>query len=270
MTAIDSTTVLRVTAFVLGIHTIVASVEYLVFLGRERSGLFDWEILQHYSSNSLVRPLLAAFTSNERLPWLMAVQLLAGVTLVGLALLDSLSPLPFLVIAFGNTMLSLRSHFGLDGAHQMVFIVSSGACVATVFPAGTIVHEVAIWYVAVQLLLSYTIAGIAKARSAAWRNGSAMRGISSTAVYGHPRLHRTLTAHPRASTVLCWGVILFELSFPLVLVLGPSYGLGLIAAGIGFHLLTALFMGLNGFLTAFLAAYPALFYVSNVVHQLMF
>jgi hypothetical protein len=84
-----------------------------------------------------------------------------------------------------------------------------------------------------------------------------MRGILSTEGYGVPALSRVLTTYPRADLLLCWSVIAWEVSFPLVLIGSRSAMIGLLAAGVVFHASCAVLMGLNRFPWAFIGCYPA-------------
>lgn len=61
---------------------------------------------------------------------------------------------------------------------------------------------------------------------------------------------------------MAWAVIAFEVLFPLSLCFGSTGAIvGMAVAG-SFHLATAVLMGLNSFLWAFLAAFPAYYYVA--------
>jgi hypothetical protein len=56
--------------------------------------------------------------------------------------------------------------------------------------------------------------------------------------------------------------MVMETLFPLCLVLPAPWGWALLGWGVLFHVLCAVIMGFNGFLWAFLAAYPAIRYVA--------
>ena len=88
-----------------------------------------------------------------------------------------------------------------------------------------------------------------------------MPGILATYGHGHAWAATMLKAHPTVGKVLGWGVMLFEVLFPLLL-LGP-YAVALTAAlvGVSFHIGCAVLMGLNSFPWAFPATYICLFAV---------
>jgi hypothetical protein len=79
-------------------------------------------------------------------------------------------------------------------------------------------------------------------------------------MYGCAPVGRFLAARPRLCAVLARGAVAFECLFPLALVLPLPMRLGLLAAGLLFHLLNGLFMGLNTFFWSFTATYPAILY----------
>ena len=55
--------------------------------------------------------------------------------------------------------------------------------------------------------------------------------------------------------ILGWAVIVFEVSFPLVLLTPLSIAIGILAIGVMFHLGSAAVMGLNSFVWPFPATY---------------
>jgi hypothetical protein len=60
------------------------------------------------------------------------------------------------------------------------------------------------------------------------------------------------------SIFLCWSVMSWEATFPIVLVVPRPAVWPLLALGVLFHLSIAALMGFNGFLFAFPAAYFAI------------
>jgi hypothetical protein len=76
-------------------------------------------------------------------------------------------------------------------------------------------------------------------------------------MYGRQPIAAFLYGHPRVARTAGRAVIAMELSLPLALVLPDPLALGLLGVGVLFHLSTAVVMGLNNFLLAFLAAYPS-------------
>jgi len=166
-----------------------------------------------------------------------------------------------LTTLLGVVIITSRSYYGMDGARQLTVVVLVGLLLAATAPAGTVVSQIALGFVAAQLVLSYTVSGTAKLVSSQWRSGTAIVGILSTSTYGNPSLHRFLRSHRRIAVSLCLGTIAFEAGFVLIVIASISTPLLLIPVGVIFHGSIALAMGLNNFFWAFTAAYPPLVFV---------
>jgi hypothetical protein len=160
-------------------------------------------------------------------------------------------------------ILSFRCRFGNDGSDQMLNIVAAGLIPCAAFPGGRWPRDAGLWFIALQSCLAYATSGAAKAVSAVWRSGQALRMILNTASYGNRRLARRLQKNPPLSCALSWSVIAFECLFPLCLLAPHPVRLGFFAAGVVFHGTNASVMGLNTFLWAFVATYPVIESVSQ-------
>lgn len=117
-----------------------------------------------------------------------------------------------------------------------------------------------------QSLLSYFIAGFTKLISSVWRNGEAVRGVMRTEAYGHPVASRIIRKNPGLGVVLGWTVISLELCFPFVIVLPMPAAICLLGVAAVFHILNAIFMGLNTFALSFPASYPAIITLNHYIH----
>jgi hypothetical protein len=79
-------------------------------------------------------------------------------------------------------------------------------------------------------------------------------------MYGAAPADAFLRRHPALLPWLSRSVVAAECLFPLALVTPLPVSLALLAGGLAFHLLAAVFMGLNTFLWSFAATYPAILY----------
>jgi hypothetical protein len=147
-----------------------------------------------------------------------------------------------------------------QGADWQLTAITHCAMALTLFSDTLVAAGYCLWFLTLQLCLAYFAAGFHKLRSAAWRNGSALPGILSGRVFGFPAFGTWLGRHPLLAWSLCWGTIVWEVSFPVVLVAPRPACLGYLACGVLFHLGTAFTMGLNKFIWAFFALYPAALY----------
>ena len=162
----------------------------------------------------------------------------------------------FLLLVLGH----VRTPYGGDGADQMIIIVLAGAGLAWLLPAGGLAQKLALWFVTLQLVLSYGVAGVAKAVSRKWWDGTGLAGIFSTNSYGSPRFSALANRWPALMIAMSWSVILFEAGFPAALFAPKELAVLFFLVGALFHLGTAVIMSLNTFLFAFLAAYPIAWY----------
>ena len=84
---------------------------------------------------------------------------------------------------------------------------------------------------------------------------------------GAPWAADRLVERPRLRVVLSWAVILGEVCFPLAVLLPARGVVAVLAVGLAFHLVVAVCMGLNTFVWAFVATYPAVLFAWNALHR---
>lgn len=140
------------------------------------------------------------------------------------------------------------------GSDYMTVVLLLGTSVAALPGAA----RVGLGYICVQLVMSYFIAGITKLRQPAWRSGSALATFLRSPRYAAPAWVGS-AATPGLALVASWSVMVFEVGFPWALT-GLTTAWCAALLGVGFHLANAVVFGLNRFLFAWTAAYPALLY----------
>lgn len=237
----------------------VLSLEYAV-LARTglfvRGGLLDWEVLatlrRWTSVGRFAGPLEAIFSPSAfgRLAQLrIALSLTIGLgALTGASLVTGLACLASFLIGI---IWAVRHPYGRDGADEMHSLSLGGLSVAFLVPDRT-VKLIAVGFLCAQLTLSYLVAGIAKCLSRSWMRQGVLASILNTDVYGRRfGVGRWLHAHPRLDVGLGQFVVLMEVGYPLVFLIPRPYAVGWLLVTLGFHLASAIFMGLNTFLYAF-------------------
>lgn len=117
--------------------------------------------------------------------------------------------------------------------------------------------EMALAYLAVQLVLSYFISGWVKLTNPDWRSGAAVRDVFAFSAYPVSGNMRAISKRPGLTLAASWAVITFEVAFPLALT-HPVLLAGALIVAAGFHLANAITLGLNRFFWIWLSAYPAL------------
>jgi hypothetical protein len=128
-------------------------------------------------------------------------------------------------------------------------------------------QEYAFGYLALQLVLSYFIAGAVKVVNADWRSGRALQDVFLFSAYPVSESVRKWAYRPRILFVMSWAVMLFELSFPFALMTQETLVVGLVLAAC-FHFANACLFGLNRFFWVWLAAYPSILWLQQRIFAL--
>jgi hypothetical protein len=221
------------------------------------AGVWSWPVLrdEHRALPAPLRRLFAVLLPYRGYLALLALRaplLLA----LGLGWLPAAAPLLLTQLAIGARF---RGTFN-GGSDYMTVTLLLG------LTAGSSGHP--LWaraglaYVCVQLVLSYFIAGVVKLAQPGWRSGVALRQLLSSNRYGTPPGLQRVVNRTGVARWLSIALIGFECGFPLALT-GPRAALAFAVCGVAFHLGTVVAFGLNRFLFAWAAAYPALFYFSS-------
>lgn len=121
-------------------------------------------------------------------------------------------------------------------------------------------RELALGYLAAQLVLSYLMSGWVKIVNPDWRTGRALNDVFAFSAYPVSETLRNLAARPRLLWCAAWGVMAFELLFPLSLLDARALYVALAIAAL-FHVANALLFGLNRFVWVWIAAYPSLLWL---------
>ena len=141
------------------------------------------------------------------------------------------------------------------GSDRMGTLILFCLCLAHWLPSRW--QEVALGYLAVQLVLSYFISGQVKIANPEWRAGHALQDVFRFSAYPVSKELRGLSDKPALLLGASWAVMLFELLFPFGLLDPRLLTVALIIAAL-FHLANAYLFGLNRFVWAWLAAYPSI------------
>jgi hypothetical protein len=233
-------------------------------------GSFSWNVRRlryPWTAASFAAGTLDLLLSYPSYIWLNILQLGCVLTVLAAMFVWPSAVLPLLSIILGIELLSsLRNGaYGTEGSDLMQLIVFTSI---TLYYAVSdpLAKTAVIWFLALQAMLAYWTSGVVKLQSKPWRAGIAIPSVLSTKNYGAPMLYRFLIKNPRLTKVMSWGVILFEFSFPLVVLFGSKATLVLLLSGIFFHLMIAATMGLNGFVWGFIATYPSIYWFSQNLH----
>jgi hypothetical protein len=199
--------------------------------------------------------------SDRGFALLVLSQIVAG---LGCIVLPNLAWAPALFVTALLQSIRWRGVFN-GGSDYMTILVLLALTVASCFDyeAGAVP---ALAYIGIQVLASYFIAGVVKIKEPEWRNGRALRAFLASAREGAPTWVGALSSIRVACALGAWGVILFELLAPLVLLASgrPLWAFIVLGIAFVFHLANAVIFGLNRFVWAWLAGYPGVLWISGL------
>jgi hypothetical protein len=247
-------------ARLLGVAVALQSVELLQLRAAwSPGGIWTWEVLQDdlrgfpAPARSLLAPLLRPFGFT----CVVALRLAAAVLLVAAA---APAALPILLAAQVLIGVRWRGAFN-GGSDAMTLVVLLGLCVAALAPDVLLVQRGALLHIALQAALSYFVAGVVKLRGRRWRDGTALFEFVRCTRYQAPATAQRWLARRPVAVAASWAVMLFDTGFPLAL-LHPTACHVVLALALLFHLANVWLFGLNRFLFAWAAAWPAVWYAS--------
>ena len=253
-------TVVHLGACVAAIGALVSSLELIVRPAQlADSGLISWRVSKlqgRWASLPGLGAILDHMFAYPNVLALHAVRSGAAITLLCLPRHQPLCAVFAGIVVAATILQHVRSPFGLDGADHMTVQVLVPACLFYACPT-EFVGRCVIWFIGAQVSLSYLTAGVSKLQSSDWRGPDAMRGILGTRIYGSPIVGHALRASPTLAMTLSRTVILGELVLAIAIFLPFPATIAVCALGLAFHLASAIFMGLNSFVWAFAATYPA-------------
>ncbi|MCE9573542.1 MAG: HTTM domain-containing protein [Deltaproteobacteria bacterium] len=225
------------------------------------TGVFAWPVLRRELAGAPrgVRAVADAVLSYRGTLAVLALQLAAALALPWID-----HPAPAWIVFATSLAIAIRFRGAYNGGSDaMLLVVALAVALARSAPDSRLALA-ALGYAAAQLVLSYFIAGVAKLADPAWRRGTALRIVVRLPQYQVAAAAQALLSRPVITRVAAWAMLAFECGFPLALT-DRTVCLALLAFGAGFHLTNAIVFGLNRFLWAWLAAYPALvFWVARL------
>jgi len=247
---------------------LVGLIELMLVRGELSDGGFlDWTMIGNLSPQVRTSPGSAMRRVFRRLPRPAFGVLLVTDAAAATALLvwPAVAPLIALAVALEIVVLK-RHHLTVDGSDQMTVVVLV-ACLLGRIGGDAVSARAAVSFLAAELTLAYAVSGFAKATSSQWRSGVAFTIIAQTRMYGQAAVARVVRGFPLAGRSAGYMVLAWESLCFVTLTAPPPVVIALLLAGLGFHAGCAIVMGLNRFIWAFAAGYPALLCTNAAVRS---
>jgi hypothetical protein len=256
------------TQHLLALAVILSSLEGIVARARfPNQGLLSWRISRLRSEQFVVGPrarVLSTLLDGRRI-WV----LLGARAAAALCLVLTVAPLPSVTAAAVAVAASLVIHYaipqGHDGSDQMTLIVLVALLIARLSPPGSVALTACLVFIAGQVALSYFASGVAKLFGSTWRRGTAVSSILATRTFGSGPVVRVLKRVPALGVAATYATVALEVAFPLTYLLPQQAMIVALASFLLFHLVVATTMGLNSFVPAFAACYPATLWVHSLL-----
>jgi hypothetical protein len=248
---------MRLVEFFLGLAMVIQTLELMRMraLWSDR-GIWRWPDLREEYGLPFVRSFLDLFLSAEAFRFVLVLRFVSAIFIM------NQNHLLFVIMAFVSTLLiMIRWRGSLNGGSDfMTVVILLAVLVDKVFPENPLVHQGALYYIAIQSSLSYVISGLRKLPTQGWWTGRELKKILSYGKYLTPHAFKDISLSK--TRVLSWVTLFFELSFPLAF-LSPKWCIAYLSAGFLFHLVNVRVFGLNRFFHIWIATYPAVFILAQ-------
>ena len=258
---------LRLVTVLASLASLVASLELLAARRMFRDdGALAWHVQKQRFRELSRIGFPATYPAVLVLPLTRLVAVVALLAVLSSAELPASAwPLgPLSLVIATSCALTIARQPQASGADSMELIVWFGLTFAWMQSSNPLVVQGALWFVALQSVLSYCSNGWHKAFVKSWRSGQVFPLFARHSLFGHPFLAGLADRGVRLRYVMS-AVIVLETAFPLVLLTGMPGCLLLVCWAATFHLLNGVFMGLNAFIFTYFATYPAIFFCSAQV-----
>lgn len=243
----------------ISIGIILQTIEFLC-IRKTTEQIWNWNLVQKEFAffPSIIKPFLNFHLKFPN----FNILLIARLCLALLSLFYSQTIFLFLII-YSTVLILLRWRGTFNGGSDfMTLIILMSSILASTFKDSPTIVIGCLWYISIQTCTSYFISGTIKLKSKNWRTGKALVSFINSSIYSQDSISKLVTTHRWISFASSWIIILFECSFPIVL-LNQSLCLIFILFAFLFHLANSYLFGLNRFLLAWTASYPALIYCST-------
>jgi hypothetical protein len=231
-------------------------------------GLLSWNLLRKNSfftsrSESFRNFIDIIFPARSWI-FLIALRILCC---IGLFVSPPDSPLlvfSYAILFIIGSLINLRNlAYGAEAENRFSLIIIGALLLRSLLPTDIVTLAV-LWFIALQVCLSYLTAGVSKLRSASWRQGNGFQYVvTSYELVPVKKINDFFEEHKGLSLLINWLVIIFECAFPIVLFAGPVVLWIFLVAGIILHSSIAFGFRLGKFFWIWVATYPALIFIAQ-------
>lgn len=263
---------LGIVAALSAVAVLISTLESLSLSAQYRNeGLFSWKLHRLRSAGIVSSPLINLYDPLFRYPNILALLGVRVALCIAVLLCLRWRSLLFLecgAIGALSVLFSIRGVDGKNGADQLTKITFLSLAFCLISP-NAFTWRCELVFLTAQLFLAYTTAGFLKLKEPTWRDGTALLVVLRQNTYGNRMCWHFARQHVTVTRLLAWSVIIFECTFPLVFLIPSRAMLFVLALGVVFHIANAAIIGLNTFLWAFVAIYPAVAWCTMTAHRVI-
>ena len=248
----------------LGISLLIQTLEFWrLSEPRFATGVWSWQIQKDDLGHA--SPWLRHYFTmiyGDRL-WRLHLVLRLGLILSALLLGFNLLNVGLLFMGTLYLLIRWRGAFN-GGSDFMTIVVLTGLVVVQlgqIWVDPAVAWTAGLWYITIHTISSYFLSGAVKLFYDGWRDGRAIIAFLDGAIYG-PLAADSVMRKPVVAVMCSWAFILWECSFPMVL-LGADWAVVWCAIAVLFHFLVFWFFGLNRFFWAWCVTFPAVIYCAG-------
>lgn len=264
----DAASYIESVARLTGAGAVILAIECL-WCSREfrNGGLLEWSVCSfHKLPRALPQRLGWAYEPLMRWPGclvLLVIHGVAGLTLLVYPKSDLARQVTLGVLSVTCLLWQVRSvAHATYGAEEIRTVVTLVLLLHSFGMQSQFVGAAALIFLALVTAMIYFGSGLLKLRQAAWRDGTALTRLLRVSVMGCPAAADLLERFPCAAKMATWGVLLFQLLFPLALS-HQGVAIVFVVAGVLMHLGIGAVMGVNRFVWSMGSLYPAVWYVAG-------
>lgn len=253
---------LNIITLIVGLTILISSVEVLLtkkMYGKNQ--LLDWSQLRYLRKSLTSKTAILLFEKYFNVHQLLWSRLILSLALLAAFILSYDVRWVLFALFPVNVIFTVRSYYTNNGADQVINILLMSLTIAFCNPNSQYLKPISLNFIAIQIAIGYFVSGFFKINKG-WLNGQYLISVMSTEIYGHKYIYRFLKKRQKLSALLSLIMIVVELSLAVAFLLPAKICLIVLCLGCLFHLCVAYVMGLNSFLTAFIATYPAIYYTS--------
>jgi hypothetical protein len=264
---------LHLVELIVAIGTVIASLEMLVVHRIfQDEGLLSWRLHRLTLTNTALLIRRSGLEHVFKYPQVLALvglRAAVGMSVVLSVFTKSSTTVPITLLSVLTLLLTLRSPAGNDGSDQMASVVLASSALGEL--VGTdFAKSATLLFIAAESALAYATAGFLKVPLGGWRDGTFVLDVLRTASFGNKRVLKLFEDLPLLAVVFGLGVVLGDSAIAFASVLPPYLSAILLVYGVALHIGIALILGLNNFVWSFVAAYPAILWVSTCLYGRMF